>query len=76
MIKRQSYSQKEIDKIIFSLPNLAIEDVPVGKDEKSNKLIKKNGEIRKFPFKAKSHVELGSKNGRIDFDTSTYSLPK
>ena len=39
--KKQNISQNEIDKIIFSLPNLAHDDVPIGKDEKSNKLIKK-----------------------------------
>ena len=67
--KKQSISQKEIDKIIFSLPNLAHDDVPVGKDEKSNKLIKKKGDVKKFSFKVKSHVELGAKNENIDFDT-------
>ena len=68
--KKQSISQNEIDKIIFSLPNLAHDDVPVGKDEKSNKLIKKKGDIKKFLFKVKSHVELGAKNQNIDFETS------
>ena len=69
--KKQSKSQSELNKIIFSLPNLAHEDVPVGKDEKSNKLIKKEGEIKKFSFKEKSHVELGDKDQNIDFETST-----
>ena len=43
LIKKTNYCQNELDKIIFSLPNLAHDDVPVGKDEKSNKLIKKKG---------------------------------
>ena len=68
--KKQIKSQREIDKIIFSLPNLAHDDVPIGKDEKSNKLIKKKGNIRKFSFKVKSHVELGEKDKNIDFETS------
>ena len=68
--KKQTISQNEINKIIYSLPNLAHDDVPVGKDEKTNKLIKKKGEIKKFSFKIKSHVELGAKNQDIDFDTS------
>ena len=68
--QKQRKSQNEIDKIIFSLPNLAHDDVPVGKDEKSNKFIKKKGEIKKFPFKIKSHVELGEKDQNIDFETS------
>jgi seryl-tRNA synthetase len=68
--KKQISSQSEIDKIIFSLPNLAQDDVPVGKNEKSNKLIKKKGDIKKFTFKVKSHVELGAKDKNIDFETS------
>ena len=70
LIKKQTISQKELDKIIFSLPNLAHESVPIGLDEKSNKFIKKIGEIKKFPFKVKSHIELGSKDGGIDLETS------
>ena len=70
LIKKQTLTQNEFDKIIFSLPNLAHSDVPVGKDEKSNKLIKKRGDIKKFSFKVKSHVELGSKKQNIDFETS------
>ncbi len=70
LIERQSNSQKDLDKIIFSLPNLAHYDVPVGTDEKSNKLIKKEGNIKNFPYKIKSHIELGKKNNNIDFDTS------
>jgi len=68
--KKQFFSQSEIDKIIFSLPNLAHDDVPIGKDEKSNKLIKKKGDVKKFSFKVKSHVELGERDQNIDFETS------
>ena len=53
------------------MPNLALDDVPIGKDENSNKLISQNGNIRKFSFKPKSHVEIGLINNAIDFDTST-----
>ncbi len=70
LAKKQSLSQKELDKIVFSLPNLAYDDVPVGKDENSNKLIKKVGALKDFSFKVKSHVELGSKEQNIDFETS------
>ena len=68
--KKQSDSQSEINKIIYALPNIALDDVPIGKDEKSNKLIKQEGSIKKFSFKIKSHVELGSKNNNIDFESS------
>ena len=67
---KQLKAKKEVDNIIFNLPNLANDDVPIGKDEKSNKLIKKFGTLKKFSFKAKSHVDLGSINKGIDFDSS------
>ena len=41
------------------------------KDEKSNKLIKKVGNCKKFDFEVKSHVEIGQKNNSIDFDLSS-----
>ena len=37
LIKEQDKAQVELNKIIFSLPNLAQDDVPIGNDEKSNK---------------------------------------
>ena len=67
---KQANSQKELNSIIYNLPNIANEKVPAGKDEKSNKFIKKFGEIKNFNFKIKSHIDLGSKNNSIDFDTS------
>ena len=65
----QILSQKKLNKLLHIMPNLALDDVPIGKDEKSNKLIEKFGNIKKFPFKIKSHVEIGS--DEIDFNTST-----
>jgi seryl-tRNA synthetase len=70
LAKKQEESQKNLNRIIFSLPNIALNDVPTGKDEKSNKLIKKFGNIKNFSFNVKSHVEIGSKDKRIDFETS------
>ena len=62
--------QKRIDLILFNLPNIATDEVPIGKDEKSNKLIKQKGSIKKFSFNIKSHVDLGLKNKNIDFESS------
>ena len=70
LIKKQNESQNNLNQVIFSLPNIALDEVPVGKDENSNKLIKKIGKIKNFSFKVKSHVEIGSKEKNIDFDIS------
>ena len=69
--KEQINSQKKLNELLYILPNLAQEDVPVGKDESSNKLIKKYGIIKEFAFNPKSHTELGLKSGEIDFDTAS-----
>ena len=65
----QKNLQEKINIIISSIPNLPLSDVPIGNDEKANKIIKKSGEIKKFDFKIKSHTELGNKY--MDFDTAT-----
>ena len=69
--KSQSVLQNKILSILSAIPNIALEDVPVGKDEKSNKLIHSKGNIRKFDFDIKSHVEIGEKHNQIDFKSST-----
>ena len=61
--------QEKINTILSSIPNIALDDVPIGADESSNKIIKKIGEIKKFSFNVKSHTDLGVKY--MDFDTAT-----
>ena len=69
--KKQKLVKDEIELIISSFPNLALDDVPVGKDDQSNKEICKIGEIPKFDFKPLSHHEIGKKLNLMDFDTAT-----
>ncbi len=68
--KKQIDAQNELNDLLYILPNVSSEEVPVGKDEKSNKIIGKFGEIKNFNFKPKSHIEIGLKNNDIDFETS------
>ncbi len=68
---KQKELQKKIRSIISIMPNIAMDDVPVGEDEKSNKQIKKLGEPKKFEFKIKSHVEIGENLKYLDFDSAT-----
>ena len=69
--KDQSKIKTELDKILVSLPNIALKDVPIGNDEKDNKEISSSGEIIKFKFKPKSHYELGENLKMLDFDLAT-----
>ena len=66
----QIIAQNKLDDLLHILPNLALDDVPIGKDEKSNKLIEQAGKVKQFSFVPKSHIEIGSHENNLDFDTS------
>ncbi len=68
---QQSKTQKEINSLISHLPNIPLDDIPIGVDESQNKIIKKKGEVKKFDFLIKSHIELGQKDNQMDFETSS-----
>ncbi len=58
--------QQEFDDLMWLIPQPAREDVPVGKDDTENKVVKIWGQIPKFDFKYKDHVELGKLHDMID----------
>ncbi|MBI3251369.1 MAG: serine--tRNA ligase [Candidatus Andersenbacteria bacterium] len=51
-----------------SLPNLLMDDVPRGKDESENKVIKEVGEKPLFDFEPQPHEILGENLGLIDIE--------
>jgi seryl-tRNA synthetase len=69
--KSQFKIKSELDKILSSIPNIPVTDVPIGKDENSNIEVEKKGNILKFNFKPKSHFELGESLNMLDFDLAT-----
>ena len=69
--KSQIKIKNGIEGMLSSLPNIALNDVPVGKDESSNKEIIKKGEIPNFNFAPISHYEIGKKLSLMDFDVAT-----
>jgi len=60
----------ELNKILSSLPNIPLQDVPVGKDESANQCVRIVGEVPKFDFNPKHHYELGEDLGLIDFQAA------
>ena len=69
--KNQKNVKDQLDQILSNIPNLPLNDVPVGKDENSNKEVIKSGEIKEMSFKPKSHYEIGEKLNMLDFDLAT-----
>jgi len=69
--KEQSLIKNKLDDFLSSIPNLPLEDVPIGIDETFNKEILKSGKINKFSFDPKSHYQLGENLKMLDFDLAT-----
>jgi len=69
--KKRIQIKNKIESVLNYLPNIALEDVPVGKDESKNKEIKKVGEIPKFDFTPLSHDQIGKDIKQMDFDIAT-----
>ena len=69
--KKHIIIKKKLYDCLSNLPNLPMEDVPIGKNENDNVEISKNGEISNFNFKPKSHYELGENLKMLDFDLAT-----
>lgn len=51
--------QPEFDELMLNVPQPAADEVPLGADDTENVELRKWGEIRKFDFEPKDHVELG-----------------
>ncbi len=70
-ISEAKKSLPETDKALrdwlSSLPNILDNDVPDGRDEADNVIVKFVGEIKEFSFAPKQHFELGETLGQMDF---------
>ena len=61
---------KKLANFILNIPNIPHNSVPVGSPE-ANKEVKKWGELYKFDFNPKSHIDLGQKLDILDFPRSS-----
>ncbi len=49
----------KLKQLLLQVPNVPLDQVPVGKDEKDNKQQRTWGKVPKFSFTPKTHTELG-----------------
>ena len=61
----------DFHKLAFSIPNLIHESVPRGADESFNKEVKTWGEIPKFEFEVKDHIDLGLSLDIVDLERAS-----
>ena len=68
-------SRKTVDgdyhNLSFSIPNLIHDSVPKGSDETFNKQVRTWGEIPKFDFKVKDHIDLGLELDIVDLERAS-----
>jgi seryl-tRNA synthetase len=60
--------EPEFNAMMLQVPQPADDDVPLGKDDTENVEIAKWGEIRKFDFEPKDHIQLGTALDIIDVE--------
>lgn len=65
--KQLNEVEEEWKKLMFQVPNILLDEVPIG-DASKNAGIRKEGEVPKFKFRVKDHIELGKSLDIIDFD--------
>ncbi len=68
--KQLDEAQAQIHEIMMGMPNLLHDSVPEGKSEDDNIEIRKWGEPTQLDFEPKDHVELGTPNHWLDFETA------
>src|SRR3989338_6037895 len=51
-------SEEEMNKILWGIPNINHESVPVSSDESGNEVIKKEGEAPDFGFEPREHFDV------------------
>jgi len=64
----QSDIEQKIENLLYYIPALPDDSVPVGKTSEDNIVVRTIGEKKEFNFSVKDHLELGKINDIIDFE--------
>lgn len=56
----------EFNDLLLAIPNIALDDVPIGASEDENQVVKEWGTKIEFDFKPKTHWEIGELRDLID----------
>jgi len=60
--------EKSLNDLLLQMPNIPAPDVPVGKDDSENPIVRTWGEPKSFPFEPKAHWDIGTALNIIDFE--------
>lgn len=59
--------ESKMEAVLYEIPNIPHESVPVGLDEAANQVVRTWGTPRLFDFQPLAHYELGEKHDILDF---------
>lgn len=65
-----SENEDKINQILFGIPNIPHQSVPIGKDSSENPVINKEGAVPDFDFEPQPHWILGEKLKIFDFEAA------
>lgn len=65
-VERQN--DEELTHLLSTIPNLPMDDVPLGDSEDDNVEIHKKGTPKQFDFEVQDHIDIGEKLQQLDFD--------
>lgn len=69
--RKLAETEEKFQNLFAQIPNIPLSDVPVGKDETQNVVLREVGKPKKFSFKPKSSHELGEALGIIDTERAS-----
>ncbi len=67
---QEKAAREKLESLLFQLPNIPLDDVPLGDDESSNLEVSRWGKPREFGFSPRPHDEIGVALGLMDFETA------
>src|ERR1700724_51853 len=70
MEAEEKEASKALNDALAEIPNLPLDEVPDGKDEKDNVEHHRFGAIRNYAFAPGQHFDLGEALGQMDFETA------
>ena len=65
---RLSSIEDELKGLLYNIPNIPHESVPVGRSDKDNIEVKRWGQPKQFQYQARPHWEIGETLDILDFD--------